>query len=457
MRIVIIGDGKVGHTLTQLLSQEGHDIVIIDSSSKVVDNAVTAYDVMGISGNGASYEVQMEAGVNKADLLIAATSSDELNIMSCMVGKKIGARHTIARVRDPEYSKQLLFLKEELGLSMVVNPEMEAANEISRILRFPSALKIDSFARGRVDLVEIKILPGSPLAGKAVHTIHGTYNVRVLICVVQRGDDVFIPNGDFVLHEGDKITLTGAPVEITRFFKSLGILKGKAKSALIIGGGRIGYYLAKQLGEMGMMHIKIIEQDEKRCNFLCDALPHATIIHGDGSDQDILEEEGLDTYDACVALTGIDEENIIISMYADSKGIGKVITKINRMSLVRMLGSVGLASVISPKYITANRIVRYVRAMKGSAGSSVETLYKIVDQQVEAVEFHVGEGQELTGIPLKKLPLRKNLLLACIVRGGRLIIPGGDDEILPGDNVIIITNHQILRNLGDMIEPIVEA
>ncbi|MBC8546780.1 Trk system potassium transporter TrkA [Clostridiaceae bacterium NSJ-31] len=450
MRIVIVGDGKVGQALVEQLSKEGHSIVIIDSSSKVIDNAVNAYDVMGINGNGASRAVQLEAGVNKADLLIAATSSDELNLLSCMVAKKIGARHTIARVRDPEYSQQLLFLKDELGLSMVVNPEMEAANEISRILRFPSALKIDSFARGRVDLVEIKLPNDSPLDGMALSALPAAYHVKILVCIVQREGEVVIPNGSFVLRAGDKISLTGAPNEITSFFRQIGIFKSKVRSAMIVGGGRIGYYLARDLIERGM-HVKIIELDESRSVVLSDLLPKAEVIHGDGSDQDVLEEEGIGSCDGFVALTGIDEENIIVSMYAASRGIGRVVTKINRMSLMRMLGSLGIESVISPKYVTANRIVRYVRAKQSSIGSSVETLYQLVDQQVEALEFHVKDDSSgVVGIPLKDLPTLDNLLIACIVRDNRPIIPGGNDTIRVGDNVIIVTSNRYLSNLSDI-------
>lgn len=451
MHIVIIGDGKVGHTLTEMLSGEGHDIVIIDRDAKVVENAVNSFDVMGIIGNGASYHVQMEAHVNRADLLIAATSSDELNILSCMVGKKIGARHTIARVRNPEYSKQLIFLKEELGLSMVVNPEMETAHEISRILRFPSAMKIDSFAKGRVDLIEIKVVHGSPIAGKSLRHIQQEYRTKILVCAVQRGEEVFIPNGDTVLLEDDRITLTGAAAEVSAFFKAIGIFKQRSRSVLLVGGGKIAYYLAKELSEFGMQ-VKIIEQSEKRCFELADMLPRVMVSQGDGSDQDVLDEEGLASYDACVALTDIDEENVVISMYAESQKVRKVVTKVNRLSLNKLLAGAGLESAIAPKLVTANRIVRYVRAMQNSAdSSSVETLYKIVGQQAEALEFHVGEKTAYTGITLNDLRLKPGLLIACIVRNSRLIIPGGSDTIEKGDNVIVVTAGQYLSTLRDIL------
>ncbi|MBE6915181.1 MAG: Trk system potassium transporter TrkA [Ruminococcaceae bacterium] len=450
MRIVIIGDGKVGHTLTELLSAEGHDIVIVDRDEKVIENVVNTFDVLGIIGNGASYKVQMEAGVNKSDLLIAATSSDELNILSCMVAKKIGAKNTIARVRNPEYSEQLIFLKEELGLSLVINPEMETAMEISRVLRFPSALKIESFSRGRVDLVEIRIAANSPVAGKSLQEIAKAYSARILVCVVQRGEKIFIPNGAFILREGDHITMTGDPAGITAFFKQIGIYKEKSRSAMIIGGGKIGYYLAKRLTQSGM-HVKIIEKDEERCIHLSEMLPRAEIVCGDGSEHELLIEEGLTSFDACVAMTDIDEENIIISMYAESLRVPKVVPKVNRMSLAKMLDDVGVEGAVSPKSVTTNRIVSYVRAMQNSFdNNSVETLCKIVDQKVEALEFRVTDKMKYAGVPLSNLKLKPNLLVACIVRKGKALIPGGSDCMQPGDSVIVVTADHILRTLDDI-------
>lgn len=450
MRIVIIGDGKVGHTLAEQLSEEGHDIVIIDRDKKVIENVVNTVDVLGVIGNGASYSVQMEAGTNKADLLIAATTSDEVNILSCMVAKKIGAKNTIARVRNPEYSEQLIFLKEELGLSLVINPEKETAIEISRILRFPSAIKIESFARGRVDLVEIRIAAGCPVANKSLQEIVKAYGSKILVCVVQRGEQVFIPNGSFILREGDHITLTGDPAGITEFFKQIGIYKEKSRSAMIIGGGKTGYYLAKRLTQSGMQ-VKIIEQNEERCIQLSEALPRAEIVCGDGSEHELLVEEGLETYDACVALTDIDEENIIISMYAESLRVPKVVPKVSRMSLVKMLDDVGIDGAVSPKFVTTNRIVSFVRAMQNSFdNNSVETLCKIVDQKVEALEFRVTEKTNHVGVSLNDLQLKPNLLIACIVRKGKALIPGGSDCMKPGDSVIVVTADHLLRTLDDI-------
>ncbi len=451
MKIVIVGDGKVGATLTEHLSKEGHDVVVIDQNPKVVEEMVNQYDVMGISGNGASYGVLMEAGANKANLLIAATSSDELNILSCMVSKKIGARHTIARVRNPEYSQQLVFLREELGLSMVVNPEMETATEICRLLRFPSAINIETFARGRVELAEIKVNPGSALDHQPLYNLPDRLRVKILICAVQRDGKVIIPDGNFILQAGDKIHVTASHAELATFFKILGIYKQRARNVMIVGGGKIAHYLAFQLLDAGMQ-VKIIELDRQRCHALSEWLPKATIIHGDGTDQELLLQEGIEQMDAVVSLTGMDEENILISMYAQSLKRDKVVTKINRLAFLDMLGNMGLDTIVSPKTIAANRIIRYVRAMHNSTGSSVQTLYKLVGGQVEALEFIVAENAKFVGIPLKDLKTKPNILLACIIRNNKVIIPRGNDTMEPRDSVIVVTNSQYLRDLSDILE-----
>lgn len=453
MKIVIVGDGKVGQALTGRLAEEGHDVVVIDSSPKALRTSVEVHDVMGVSGNGASYAVQKEAGVGEADLLIAATSGDELNLLCCMVAKKLGARHTIARVRNPDYADQLVLMKEELGLSMTVNPELAAAMEIARMLRFPSALKLDSFARGQVELVEIKVKADSPLLGQALYALSSRLGIRVLICAVRRGEDVYIPSGDFVLQEGDKISITASPDQLDSLFRKLGIYRHKIHRVMVVGGGRIAYYLAKQLLKLGMS-VKIIEQDAARCEQLSETLPKAHIILGDGTERELLEEEGIADMDALVAVTGMDEENIIISMYAGTLGLAKVVTKINRMSFQEILDGAGIESVITPKGITVNQIVRYVRAMENSKGSNVETLHRIVGGRVEALEFNVAKNcqGELTGIPLKDLRTRKNLLIACIIRGRQILYPGGNDTIEEGDNVIVVTTEHQLQDLSDILE-----
>ncbi len=452
MKVVIIGDGKVGSTITNDLSGEGHDIVVIDRDQVVLQNASNTMDIISVQGNGASIAVQKRAGVPTADLLIAATSLDEVNMLACLVGNKLGVSNTIARVRNPEYFEQIDLLKEELGLSMTVNPEHAAAAEILRLLRFPSALKIELFARGRVELVEIKIAPHSVLDGMPLWAIYKEFQVKVLICAVQREGKVFIPNGNFVLQAGDKINLTAPHIEIENFFRTIGIFRTGVKSVMMIGGGRLSYYLAKSLLEM-RVRVKIIEKDEERCDYLCEMLPDAVIIHGDGTDREILQEEGLEKTDALVCLTGMDEENIIVALYAKARNISKVIAKINRLSFDEILEDLDIDGFISPKTIAANHIVRYVRAMQNSLGSSnVETLHKLIGEQVEALEFKVKEKSPVVGIPLKDLKTKDGLLVAAIIRGMRVIIPGGHDSIEPGDSVIIVTTNKRLSDLKDILK-----
>lgn len=451
MNIIVVGGGKLGSTITEYLSAEGHDVVVIDTNANVVEELVNTFDVIGVVGNGASYPVLTEAGADKAYLIITATPSDELNILCCMLAKRMGTRHAIARVRDPEYSQQLDFMRSEFGLSMMVNPEYEAANEISRMLRFPSAMKIESFSKGRAELAEIMIGKENPLAGMPLHSLAQHFKAKVLICAVERDEQLFIPTGNFVLQEGDKIHIISSRSEISSFLKQLGIYKQRVKSVIIIGGGKIAYYLAKHLSDIGMS-IKIVEIDEKRCEELSEEIPKATIICGDGSDQNLLTEIGIDSTDACVALTGIDEENIILSIYAVYRCVDKVITKINRSSFVKIFNAINGESVVSPKEITANRIIRYVRAKQNSTGSNVQTLYKIVNNQAEAVEFIATEDLSFLGKPIKTLNFKKDLLIACITRGSKVIIPRGDDHIEAGDSVIIVTSNQYLDDLENILQ-----
>lgn len=449
MNIVIVGDGKVGATLVEHLSQEGHDIVVIDRDSKIVEQMVNSYDVMGICGNGASYDVQMEAGVSSARLFIAATSSDELNILCCLIAKKVGAHHTIARVRNPDYLKQLPFIKEELGLSMIVNPEYDAANEIAKVLRFPNAINIETFSRGNVDLAELKINDGNPLCDMALTDIFGAFKTKILVCAVQRKTDVFIPRGDFVLKSGDKIHITAPRGELVRFMKTLGIYKHRTKDIMIIGGGKMGYYLARQLSESGGYNVKIIEIDRDRCDKLCTLLPDVNIINGDGTDRGILYEQGIESQDAFVALTTIDEENIISSMYASSLGISKTVAKVNRVSY-QVLESIGMDSAFSSKAIAANRIIGYVRALENSGESSVQTLYKLVGGQVEALEFKITADFKNIGIPLKELDINNDTLIASIIRDNHVIFPDGNDSIEIGDSVIIVSKSKQFRSINQI-------
>lgn len=451
MKIVIVGVGKVGLTLVHQLSLEGHNIIAIDTNQRVIENLMNSHDAIGILGNGASYAAQEEADVAKADLLIAVTSTDELNLLCCMVAKKFGCKNTTARIRNPEYLSQRTFMRDELGVNMVVNPEFAAARAMSQVLRLPSALNIDVFARGRVDLVELVVPQNSKLDGQILAKMYQKFKVKILVCAVQRNQEVIIPTGDFVIQAGDKINITATPAAIVSFFKELGILKEKVRSVMLVGGSNICYYLAKQLCEAGMS-VKIIERDEKKCIKLCEILPKAMIIQGDGSDYTLLEEEAISKMDAFVALTGIDEENVILSLYAKRKNVRKVVTKVNKHSINKLLVDSDLGSIISPKYITANQIVTYVRGLQNSLGSGVKTMHKIINNRVEALEFVVRVNTKFIGIPLKQLKLKDNLLVACIIRNNKAIIPGGEDTIEAGDSVIVVTTIPYLREFNDIIK-----
>lgn len=449
MNIIIVGLGKIGTTMTKQLVAEGHDVTVIDIKHDTVVSTVDAYDVMGICGNGASREILEEAGASKAKLIIAATPSDELNILSCLMAKKIGTEHTIARVRNPDYANQNQFLRDELGINMIVNPEFETANEISRIIRFPSAANLDSFARGKIEIASIRIHSDNPLCGLPIYDLRKKSRAKVLICAIQRDDEVFIPSGDFVIKCDDVISITGSRSELTSFMRQCGVYKHKVNNVMIIGGGKIGYYLAKLLSDTGRS-IKLIEQNEEKCYSLCDSLPDVTVIHGDGTEQEILDEQHIENQDALVALTGIDEENIILSMYAESKGVTKVITKINRHSH-SILNDIGLETIVSPQLVASNLVTRYVRALHNSADNSqIQTLHKLVNGKVEAAEFIVPENAGYLDIPFKDLDLLPNLLIVCIMRKGKIIFPGGTDVMKAGDSVIVVTANRILEDLHDI-------
>ncbi len=449
MHIVIVGLGKLGVTMTKQLAAEGHSITVVDTNNEKVTSLVDTYDVMGVWGNGATCETLETAGASKAKLIIAATASDEVNILCCLIAKRMGTENTIARVRNPDYAAQMQFLRSELGISMIVNPEFETANEISRIIRFPSAANLDSFARGKIEIARVRIHSDNIFCNMPIYEIRKKCKAKVLICAVQRDEDVYIPSGDFVLRCDDNISITGTRAEISHFMKQTGVYKQKIKNVMIIGGGRIAYYLAKLLSDTGR-NIKLIEQSDERCYELTDTLPDVTVIHGDGTDQDILDEQGLERQDALVSLTGIDEENIIVSMYAESKGINKVITKVNRHSY-SILNDIGLETVVSPQIVAGNLVTRYVRALHNSAGNSrIQTLYKLVGGKVEAAEFIVPEDAGYENIPFKDLDLLPNLLIGCIIRNGKIIFPGGDDVMKANDSVIVVTAGRIIEDLHDI-------
>ncbi len=445
MNIVIVGDGKVGSALVQQLSKENHDVVVIDSNKMVLQEAQQSLDVNVVHGNGASLKVQKLANVDSSDLLIAATSADEINLLCCIIARKLGCRHTIARIRNPEYYSQLYLLKEELGLSLMINPERSTASEIFRLLQFPSFLKRDSFAKGRVEIVELVLQPDSPLSGVRLSELPHIVKVKVLVCAIERGSEVFIPDGNFELKAGDKLSVTASSGDLARLIRNLGIPQRKVRDVMIIGGSRIAFYLAEELIASGV-NVKLIEIDEKKCEQLADMLPKATIIHADGSDRYILDSEGLSHTDAVVTLTDIDEENLIISMYANFLGVFKVITKINRTEFNEVLQDKGIDCAISPKDLCCNDIVRYVRAMENRKGEAVLTLHRIVDDRVEALEFRAGKQLPQLGKRLSELSLKPNTLIASINRGGRIIIPKGSDTIEQDDTVIVVAAADRLIN-----------
>lgn len=450
MRIVIVGDGKVGFTLAEQLSKEGHDIVLIDNNPKVLEEALETLDVMTVSGNGACLEIQREAGVGESDILIAAASSDEINLLCCILARKLGCAHTISRIRNPDYTQQLRFLSEELGLSMTINPERAAAREIYRYIQFPSFLKRDSFARGRVELVELILEDDSLLVGQRLDKLFELLKVKVIICAVERGDSVMIPKGDFVFEAGDRINVTAARYDLAKLIKGLGIETQKIRNVLVIGGSRIAVYLSEELISGGVK-VKIIEKDAARCKELSDRLPGAIIINGDGSLQDMLVAEGIHETDAVITLTNMDEENLIISMFADHIGVPKTITKINRMEYSAMFSDKGIGSIVCPRELTSNEILRYVRAMKNTAGGSVITLHRIVDGKAEALEFTAVASSKNLGIPLSMLPIKKNIIIACINRMDKIIFPRGGDCILEGDTVIVVTtSDKTISELSDI-------
>lgn len=451
MKIVVVGCGKIGSAIIASLVKEGHDIVAVDRNQTFVNNITNIYDVMGLCGNGADSDILREAGVETAELFVAVTGSDELNMLSCFLARKLGAKNTIARIRDHEYNDQSLgFLKENLELSMAINPELLTAKELFNILKFPSAVKIETFSRGNLEMIEFRLKPDSVLDGMTLMEMRDKHKAKVLVCYVQRDDEIFIPDGNFALKSGDRIGLTASQNELEKFFRSLGTFKKRAKNVMIMGGSRTALYLAEMLTRIGSS-VKIIEINADVCEQLSDALPEAVIIHGDGAQQELLLEEGIDSLDAFVALTGMDEENILISIFAASKNVPNVISKVNRDALDRMAQNLGLDCIVSPHKIIANVAMSFARALQNSLGSNIETLYQLADGKAEALEFNVKSDSKVINIPLKALQLKQSVLIAGILRGQKTIIPAGDDMILEGDNVIIIAAEHRLQDLDGIL------
>lgn len=450
MNIIIVGCGKVGQALADQLNEEGNNITVIDKIAEKVNDVSSHYDVMGVVGNGATHIVQQEAGISHADLLIAVTGSDELNLLCCLIAKKAGNCQTIARVRSPQYYTETPFLKDELGLAMVINPEQAAASEIARVLRFPSAIKIDTFGRGRVELLKFRLPENSPLTGCAAKDIVAKLHCDVLVCTVERGDEVHIPNGDFVFEEKDVISIVAATRKAAEFFRRIKYKMNSVRDVMIVGGGEIGHYLCEQLIRSGMS-VKLIEKDPARCEELCEMLDDVTIINGDASDQNILLEAGLENTGAFVALTNLDEENILLSLFARSACSCKLVTKINRIDFGDVINHLDLDTIIYPKNITSDNIVRYVRAMRSSIGSNMETLYNVIKGKVEAAEFIIKDDSPVVDVPLMEMSLKPNVLVAAILRDKKVIIPRGHDSLQIGDAVIIVSSQLALHDITDIL------
>lgn len=450
MNIIVVGIGKVGYTVAEQLTSEMHDVTIIDMDGKVVDETMGELDAQGICGNGASSKVLYEAGIEDCDLLIALTGSDETNLLICLLARKLGANGTIARVRTPSYNEDIRLLKDSLGLSMAVNPEKEAADEIFRILRFPTAKNIDSFAKGKIDLVSFVANKKCTLCGHTIVESFSKLKAKTLICAIERGKNAFIPNGNTVIQENDTVALLATPDEISHFFRETNMQVAEVESVMIIGGGRLGQYLAAELARH-KIKTTIIEKDEETAENLSFNFPKANVICGDGTNKTLLIEEGLLDFDAVCSLTGIDEENILLSLYTKSMASNtKTITKVNKIAFQEVIRSLDLGSVIYPKNLTANLILQHVRARKNNIGNNLETLFKIIDNKVEALEFKVADDSKLIDITLEELQLRDNVIVGCINRKGRIFIPHGKDTLKAGDSVIIVTTISGLTDLEDI-------
>lgn len=452
MKIIIVGCGKIGSTIARELNDEGHHIVVIDKNPQAVENLTGSIDIMGITGNGASFEILQEAEIENADLIIAVTGADELNIYCCLLARSAGVRHTIARVRNPEYTKDLPRIKDILGLSLSINPELICAREMDRLLKFPGAIEIDTFAKGVVELIKISVPENSFLSNVQVKSTAHFFKGKVRICTVERNGETFIPNGDFVIHSDDKISLLASSSDATKILKKLGLLSSRSRSVVILGGSKTAFYLADYLIRAGVK-VKIIEKNKERCEVLAERLHDAVIINGNCMDLDLMTAEGVENANGIVALMNNDEENILISLYLRKISNAKIITKINNESFGSIVDSLKLDSIINPKHLAGEQIAKYVRSMQNSLGSSVETLYNISENNdVEALEFRVKEESWVTGIPLKGLKLKDNLQIACINRNGRIIRPSGLDTIELHDTVIVVTKHTGLSKLEDILK-----
>lgn len=451
MKVVVIGNGKIGSSLSSALVSEGHDVTIVDNNEAKLNRSKNTLDVMCIEGNGATSETQLEASVDKSQIVISVTPYDELNILSCLIAKRLGAEKTILRVRMPEYFKQMHLIKEELGLSMVINPELITASEIFRVLTLPAAVKVEVFGKGRLELIEFKVTDKTGIAPVNLQNLYKKVKTKFLVCAVQRDKEVLIPTGDFIIRNNDRLSIAATHKSIEKFFRSSGLMKDKVKSVMIAGGGMIGYYLASQLLAVGM-RVKIIEKDEDRSLEIARLLPKAIVICGDGTDQALLLEEGIMSVDAFVALTGIDEENIILSLFAKENTNAKVVTKINRDNYINIASQIGIDCIVSPKSLVVSNVISYVRSLDNAADSEIESLYHLVGGEVEAIEFKVKENVEnVVGIPLKDMKLKGNIIISAIIRKREIIIPDGNTEIELGDSVVIVAKEHRFSKLKDIL------
>ena len=451
MNIIIVGCGKVGYALVELLSSEDHNLVVIDEKPERVSRITDSMDAMGIVGNGINHQTLLAAGIETSDLLIAVTGDDEKNLLCCVIAKKTGRCQTIARVRNPIYNEETEFLKKEFGIAMIINPDLAAATEIAKVFQFPSALRVDTFAKGRVELLHFRIGKDSPLLGMKLYNLNQTLHTSVLVCTAMRGDDVIIPNGNFEFHENDVISIASTRKNAIEFFRKIGTATHRVANAILAGGGAISYYLAKSLIAFGI-HVTIIDIDPVRCDYLSEALPDATIICGDATDQNLLSQEGLEHAQGFAALTGLDEENILLSLYANEVSGARTVTKINRLNFTSIINNLNLGSIVYPRVITADYILKHVRSTSYSRNSNVEKLYKLANGRVEALEFIIKEDSAVAGIPLQNLNLRKNTLVCCIYRNNEVIIPTGQDMMLAGDSVLVVIYGYRIYDIQEILE-----
>ena len=454
LSIMIVGCGKVGETLIEQLIKEGHDITIVDKNAEKIQTLSGIYDIMGVVGNGASYSIQVEAGIENTDLMIAVTESDELNLLCCTVAKRVAGCATIARVRNPDYNQDVTYLQEKLGLAMIINPELETAKEAAHVLALPTALDVNSFAHGQAETVSFRIPEGNILDGIRLYDMSKHFPAEVerncLICAIERGEEVYIPNGNFQLQKGDVITIVSTRKIVRKFLRKLGFQTNQVRSTMIIGGGKASFYLAQELLQMGVA-VKIIEKDRARCEELSLLLPDAVILNGDGTDAETLKECGIQYAESFVPLTGIDEENIMLSLHVRSTTNAKVITKINRLTFRDVISTLDLGAVIYPRYLTSEAIVAYVRAKSNSMHSNVQTLCYLGNPRIEAIEFQVGDHAAVTGIELRRMKLKANVLIAFINRNGKIVIPSGADTIEAGDTVMIVTTNTGFTDIQDIL------